>query len=221
MAVGTSFPSSSMTDGAPMIGLYGFQTDFLEIETHAGNGVTLFVSAGAGNATAITEVLNGVMRFHNNADSRFHVRTHSRTFSLRYGKKLWCGARINLQDFDAQDWFVGLSTTDSTILASLPDNIFGFICDETDGTIDTLARKGGASTRVEQVDNAFTADNQWRELKIIWNGNGRLTYYIDGKPVQLLTSNIPTNTLFHFNMEVEGVGAEDMDVDFAYCWQER
>lgn len=221
MPIGTSFSSASMADGAPMVGLFGFETDFVEIGIHQGTGVSKFVSAGSGNATVNIEQVNGVARIHNNDNSTFHVRTHSRPFSLRYGKRLWFGARINLRDFDAQDWFIGMTITDSTVIASIPDDIVGFICTESDGTIDALTRSGGTSTRTEQVDNAFTADDQWRELKVIWNGNGRLTYYIEGKPVQLHSSNIPTDTLMHFAMEVRGVAAENMDVDFVYCYQER
>ena len=204
----------SLVDGQNPMGLFGFQEDFVYGNQHAQDGVALFdLISGNGNANMVVTEENGVIGLTCGAGERAILSTIGRSFRLNYGKSLMMGARINLQDFDATSWFVGLVIADTSIITSLPADIVGFI--------NALSRASSTSSRVEQTAHPFTADNQWRELKMLWDGNGRLTYYIDGALTQLFTANIPTRLPLKFAIEVEADAVELLWVDFAYCWQER
>ena len=210
-----------------MLGLFGFAEDFADMNSHASTYAGLFQQQGSGTvvlADATNELAfeqNGAMQMRCNAGLEFQLRTVGLPFQFRYGKKLWLGGRISLKDFDATNFFVGLSAVSNEIVVTIPANMAGFYSTNEDGTIDAICRASATSTQTELVDHAFTADDQWRELAIEWDGNGRLTYYIAGKLVQLHMTNIPTNTPLRFVIEIESDTLEDMWVDYLYCWQER
>ena len=213
--------AQALVDGQSPMGLFGFQEDFVSANHHQTDGVALFDIVGVGSALSEITSDNGVVSMNCGAGSRLNLATQAFPFRLDFGKRLMMGARINLQNFDAISFFIGLTVDDTTIVADLPANIAGFFNDEDDGTIDALSRASSTSSRVEQTAHAFTADNQWRELKMLWDGNGRLTYYIDGALTQLFTTNIPTRTALAFAMEIQSETAETLWIDFVYCWQER
>ena len=223
MAIGNIFGSASMTDGESMMGMSGFETDFVQTGVWSNDSIALFdiEATGGGSASPASINENGVMDIACIAGGTTHIFIPGLPFRLHYGKKMAFGARINLQDFDATSYFVGLAVADNEIVAGVPSDMVGFFNDEEDGTIDTISRAGSSSTRDEQVDQAFTANDQWRELKVTWDGQGRIKYYINGLLVQLYTSTMPTNVPMRFVMEVQSATAENLWVDWAYLWQER
>ena len=223
MASGTPYPGGSLSDGSPMIGLAGFATDFFGADMHSIATLGNWTQAGAGSVIASGTQENGVIVLTPNTDTLLQFRTKGLHWKLRTGKRLWWGARINLQDIDQMSWFAGLTIDDADILGSLPTDLIGFINDQDDGTIDTISRAGGTSSRTEQVAKAFTADNQWRDLKFVWNGSGRVKFYINGTDVQLETANIPTGVSVRAAFEFSAAAGQSDEawLDYFYCWQER
>lgn len=221
MALGSTFPSGGFSDGEPMIGLAGFTTEFISADAHSSIYAALFQIQGSGGVTLVPAEANGVVQLAVDAGGTLQMRTVNFPFRLTRGKRLEFGVRLNLQDFDATSFFVGLAITDNEIVNSLPTDLIGFINTDEDGTIDAISRDGGTSSRDEVVSKAFSADNQWRDMKVQWDGSSRLNYYVDGKHFQLYTANIPTDTPMRFVIEAQSATAENLWVDYAYCYQER
>jgi len=219
---GQSITGGSLTDGQSFMGLSGFEDDFISVGAfNAALNVTPWVISPTGGVAAVLGEENGVIVMTSGTGSNCQITKPTTAFRLNYGKRLWLGARINVQDIDASSWFVGLSTADTTIVDSLPASVVGFLNTEDDGTIDTITQASSTASRDEQTADIFTADNQWREFKVIWDGQGRLTYFVNGARRQLYTANIPTRTALTFSIEIAAAAADKLWVDFAYAYQER
>ncbi len=222
MALGAAYPDGSLVGGQPMIGLAGWSTDWFGPDFHSFPSIGTWDTIGGGAVESGGSQPNGVLEFTPNMNVEIQLRTKGFHWQLRNGKRLWWGARLNLQDFDAMSWFCGLTINDDDILDGLPNDIIGFINTSDDGSIDTISRKGSTSLRDTHASHAFTADNQWRDLKFIWNGHGRVHFYIDGAEVQLYSTNpinVPMKAAFEFAAIVGQV--DTAWLDYFYCWQER
>lgn len=215
---------ASLAAGQNPMGLVGFQTDFIHLDHHTQTGVSLFDQTTTLGGTTSWDAAerNGILLAAIQAGGVNNYSIKGSPFSVEYGKKLWMGARFHLDDYDATDWFFGLAPiNDFQIIASAPTDMVGFICDEADGTIDAVTRASSTSTRTELTDHAMTADGQWRELAMEWDGNGRLKYYVGGKFAQLHMTNVPSTIAFTFAFEFQAAAIETASVDYVYCYKER
>jgi hypothetical protein len=213
----------TLTDGqAPIGDLVGFTDDFVDSKPHGTAFEPPWTLGTTGTATLDETQANGVVVMTSAAGTQVNLIRRGAPFRLNYGKKLICGARINLQDFDALGFFVGLVTAgEDTIVNSLPANAAGLINTDLSGVVSALARASSSSTLLALTPNPFTADDQWRELKMIWDGTGSLKYFVNGTFASNLKATLPTGTPLTFAVETAGAAADVMWLDWAYCWQER
>ena len=239
MTIG-SLPNS-LREGQDPNALAGFNCDFqggdnLSIGI---DGAALFNVRTSGSGSVVPEQTqaNGVVQFDAGAGGFARIETNGLSFQLRNRKKLWCGARINLQDFNAVNWFVGLTIDHgetTSIVTSLPADLVGLLCTDADGTIDSIARTASVSTRSELVDSnntsvGFTADDQWRTVAMYWDGSQRVKFFANThERAVVLTPHsggtIPfaEDTPLRFAIESATAAADDyLWVDTAWCYQER
>lgn len=116
--------------------------------------------------------------------------------------EIWFEARVKVHDFGTAgagiQFFLGLSETDTTIIASSANssaNHIGFEAIATDsvtGVSEKATTRGTVSSLTTLIDSDVTADS-WVKLGFHVKGVDTLTFYVDGTAngTTIATTNIP------------------------------
>jgi len=117
-------------------------------------------------------------------------------FQLTSGKPLYFGVKASISDATQSDFMVGLASKDDTIIAAhalaLVDNGFGFYKLDGGTAIVAFAEKAGVVSTVTAAAIATTAK---RIYEMYWDGNGTITWYLDGVEVTSMSAGYPTVVL--------------------------
>lgn len=159
----------------------------------------------------------------NDADNDVNNLQHNgEAWKLATDKALWFEARVNIEDADTADWFVGLCITNPTIMAGTTDRI-GFEVPAGDSAqlINFVTEKGSTQT---STSTAVTAeDNTYVKLGFWFDGAGTVYFYANGVEVGSHTTNIPDDQDLTISLEVRAATAtvQTFRVDYIKCVQVR
>lgn len=103
-------------------------------------------------------------------------------------KNIYFEVKCKISDATQSDMFVGLTTTDTAIIASYPTNLIGFRKDDGDTNIDCVNN----STETVAVATMGTG---YRKYGFKVTGLTKIEYYIDDALVATHTTNIPTTEM--------------------------
>jgi len=195
--------------------------DFLMAQDYAaGDWVVTETTAGATQALAADE-LNGalVLTSEANDDDVVQLQGNEMTWKLSSGKQLWFETKVKIGDATQQDLFVGLASTDTTIIAGTTDSV-GFR--KLDGTTSCLSITEDNTTETTNAAHTFVADT-YVTLGFHWDGIGKVEFFVNRSLTATHTSNIEqTNKLaLTFTMQNGEAGAKTMTIDYVYVAQER
>ena len=129
------------------------------------------------------------------------------------------GARIKLTDADQQDVFIGLTTADTDVAQSIPNDAIGFSIVDASANILYQVSKDGTGTATDTKTDAVNATYINLECRVF--GTERVEFYIAGALVKTVTTNIPDDEELAFTMaNVAGEGtANAMTIDWFYAHQ--
>jgi hypothetical protein len=157
------------------------------------------VSVGAGTSTPSQAVTAGdrlLMTNAANENDGLNIQVVGTPFQLTSGKPLYFGVKASISDATQSDFMVGLATKDTTIIAahalSLVDDGFGFYKLDGGTAIVAFAEKAGV---VSTVTAAAVATTTKRIYEMYWDGNGTITWYLDGVEVTSMSAGYPTVVL--------------------------
>lgn len=230
-------PSSMVAGDSLMQGITGFSDDFYAASSWQANEQrTLWYDVGAaGNRTTspstdgIELTANGVIGVDTSGSGiEYGIRTHGNTLRLVRGKKLWFGARIALEDYDGQDFFIGLApgaNSNNSIIDDLPNSYFGFLNEDQTAhqEIDIASASASTSATTRTTTTAkFSANEAWLVLTMEYDGKERLSYYADKLLVGSITSNLPYGVgMSVFMTTLASAAARFIYADYIYCFMER
>tara|TARA_Y100000114_G_C11751700_1_gene324657 strand:+ start:1375 stop:2067 length:693 start_codon:yes stop_codon:yes gene_type:complete len=230
MALSIPFlPPISKPGGAlhmPAVYFDDFITDSVFSET-ADNGdyLVTVVDAGTDNGEVVKiadDAIGGQLTITtNDADNdSVELQLNGESFKAEAEKSLIFEARIKGADVSEFDWFVGLSITDTTVLAGVSDRI-GFTSPDATGDIDAVTEKDSTETLTDTTKDL--ADNTFVILRFEVEGTSKVRFYVDSALVATHTTNIPddealTPTLCIRN---DGAAANTLTVDYVLAIQER
>lgn len=120
------------------------------------------------------------------------MQTDGEIFLPAAGKDIWFEAKILSNDPTENDIFVGLCTTDTTIIASNPADVIGFWVHDGDANIDfEVSATAGGGAPVDTGQDL--APNVFRRVGFHVDGLSRVTPFIDGVKYAAATTvvNIP------------------------------
>lgn len=195
--------------------------DFL-VERDYTAGDWTITETGDGTQAIAADELNGALLLTNAAadDDSNELQLKQDNWKMTSGKRLWFETKFKVSDATQSDFFVGLATTDTTVI---------------DGTTDSVGfRKADAATGVESVTEDNTtetttasvhtmADDTYVTLGFYWDGISRVRFFKNRTLVATHTANIEqTNKLaVTFAIQNGEAVAKTMTIDYFYVAQER
>jgi hypothetical protein len=199
----------------------GIWNDFNSDEELAEFTVT---SIAGGSASVVDTIPNGVLRIAGAAttdNSGAEVQRDAATVAFEVSQTYRMLGRFNLSDSTQCDFYTGLCTLDTSIIASLPTD--GILLQKLDdvATLDVLVRKAG-TTQVTLSAVATLASATWYEFALqvamtSTTGTGTVTLWLNDVVVATFsTAFLPTGMLAEFAAMQSGnaTGTKTADVDF-------
>lgn len=152
--------------------------------TEEGNGGTLVMADEVGGVLQLTA--DGTAE-----NDGIQMQTHE--FILPAADKhIWFECKVKGNDVIQTDWFIGLCTTDTTIITGNPADIIGFHSHDEDVNIDfEVSATAGAGTPVDTTSDL--TDDTWVRLGFWVNGLTSVVPYIDGVANATATSTTVAN----------------------------
>jgi hypothetical protein len=154
------------------------------------------VEAGTGTSTVIVQddVQGGAIRLDAaaNENDGIQCQKDGLCFKMTSSDRLYFGCRWRISEKTQSDAFVGLAIDDTTILASNPDDIIGFITHDGDANLDYLVRESGNGTAVDSGTDLV--NDTWVITEFYWDGSS-VYIFIDGSQTAIVTSNVPDDVL--------------------------
>ena len=157
----------------------------------------------------------------NDADNdACELQLNGEAFKVQSGKDLIFEARFKLNDVDTADWFLGLATTDTTVLAGTTESL-GFRCPDGTGDIDYVCEDN--STETTGDTGIDLADDTFVTVRLEVRSNERVKFFVNGALVGTSTTNIPDGDAVTPTMCVRNASgaASTLEVDYFFVAQER
>lgn len=196
--------------------------DFLVAQDYAAaDWVVTTTEAGSGSATealAADEPFGALVLLNDDADNDLDALQSTEEFvKLQVGKRAWFESRMKISDATLSDFFIGVSITDTTALAST-DQV-GFLKAAASTSIAAVSILASASTSTAAVATATTA---YRQYGFYWDGISRVYFFVDRALVATHNSNIPTRTMaLTVHIQNGEAVAKSATIDYLYVCQER
>lgn len=202
-------------------------TNIWEFTDNDAGGTTLISNGTAGTQNTT----GGMVALTTGATASDSVVLHvcGEHFQILAGYPLHFRSRFLIPDIDAQNSFIGLTTTVADPIEDENDNILGF--EVLIGELNCIANNGGTQ---KTVDTGLTlAQDTWYNCAIDYDGvdSVRFLFSAGANPlaqVAVLTLStaadvVPDNLTLTPTIENEAVGAaaEILYVDYVFCQQKR
>lgn len=226
------FHEAGFTAGGAAVGKFSQTAD-------AGVWLTSITQAGAGNATVTVEddAAGGWLKLLNDAadNDLINCQLNGESFKLDTGKPLVAEWRIRVADVSETDWSVGLAISDVDIGGGVTDG-FGFFGGTAAGVLDSDVNINAwcglnstntfasNSTNTTKTDTGIdTADATVVLLQVVWDGVGKLRFYVDGNLKATHTDNLPTDEALspYFYVRNDGAVAQSLSIDYIATKQAR
>jgi hypothetical protein len=208
--------------------VFVYDNDFTQYA--AGDWTITTVEAGAGSATeAITADGSdghwGVLLLTNAAgeDDQDNIQGPE---IVKLDKPTYFEARVKVDDSGVAEWFVGLSITDTTIIAtgdmSASDSI-GFVGGATDAAADAMVFRATKNSTESETSQITIADDTFYKLQFFADGNGNAYAWVDGVFKGKLTTNVPNDEFLAVSFVINNSSAvvRKMGLDRIYVAQQR
>jgi hypothetical protein len=193
---------------------------------HSDEELTEFTvtAIAGGSASVVDTVPNGVVRLTGAAttdNSGAEIQRDTASVAFEVSQTYRMLERFQLSDSTQCDFYTGLCTLDTSIIASLPTD--GIMLQKLDdaATLDVLVRKAG-TTQVTLASVATLASATWYEwaLQVAMTstaGSGSVTIWLNDVVVATFSSALlPTGMLAEFAAMQSGnaTGTKTADVDY-------
>lgn len=165
--------------------------------------------AGAGSASqalSTTEVGGCLLITNDNADNDMvQMQRVGDAFKLAASKPLWFEAKAKVSDATDSDFFVGLSVTDTSIIASAPSDHVSFLKADDAATVDFKTAKSSTTTTASAV--ATMVSDTFMRFGFFFDGAGSVRAYINGVLVATHTTNIPDTSNLRVSLAIQNGAA--------------
>lgn len=214
------FFSNMPMSGNPDLVVYF--NDFLVAQDYAaGDWVVTETDAGATEAITANE-LNGALTLTNTATENDIVQLQSAEefVKLSAGKRVWFETKLKIDNVGQNDGFVGLATTDTTIIAGTTDSV-GFRWLDGSAAVASITEDNTSETTTAAVHTLVAAT--YVTLGFYWDGVSKVKFFVNRALKATHTATIEqTNQLaLTFTLMAGDAVADAMIIDYIYLAQER
>ncbi len=179
------------------------------------------VEAGAGNTTvASANAIGGAILITcaANENDGISLQLNGEAFELTSDQELYFGTKLQVNDADQSDLFVGLAITDTAIMAGVTDRI-GFESLDATAALSFVLEKDSTQTTAAALGTILDATDI--TLEWYWNGSA-IECFVDGASVSTpAVTNLPNDEGLRVSLEYltgEAV-ANTAQVDWIRCIQ--
>lgn len=196
-------------------------------------GRWIITESNTGTIDILDSNTYGILRLQcdTNAGDNVNMQLHGSSFKYVVGKRLWCAARLRLEDFDQDAMIFGLVIEGVTdFINAHPGDGFFFHKAGTDTDLDFEIRKDGTSTDVTNAGGTLVND-QYMVIGFYVDVAGNVTPFQaqNGAALAFGTTtaaggaNICDDEDLTITIGVETAdgGGDYMDVDWVFACQER
>lgn len=180
------------------------------------------VTVATGGTLVMADEVGGVLQLTPGGTENYGIQMQSdgEIFLPAANKDIWFECRVKGNDITQVDWMLGLTTTDTAIIASIPDDLIGFVTHDGDDNVDFQVRAGGTGAAVDTtVDLVAT---EYMTLGFYINGVTSVTPYINGTAYTAITTNIPaTEMALSFACLTGEAAVNTLDIDWYKIVQKR
>tara|TARA_R100001594_G_scaffold39276_2_gene70753 strand:- start:11 stop:703 length:693 start_codon:yes stop_codon:yes gene_type:complete len=202
--------------------LTGCTEDGHKFSTTADKGDWLVsVDAGGTNPIVTDNGDGGVLQIVTDGDDgdRTNCQLNGESFYLQSGRRCSFRTRCKFTN-TTQDALIGLSVNSTDAHATAPSDYIAFTLN-ADADIDYSVATGSSGHNHTDT-GADIAAATWVELAFEYDGNGRVTFYVDGNKKASTTSNVPEGAYLSPIFTIESNGAtETVDIDYILVVNER
>lgn len=202
--------------------LVEYYNDFLVAQSYsASDWVVTETQAGATQAIAADE-LNGALLLTNDAGNNdvCQIQSAEETYKMSAGKQLWFETKIKISDASLSAIFVGLATTDTSIIAGTTDSV-GFRKASASTALAALTEDNTTETSTAAV-YTVVADT-YVTLSFHWDGVSTVEFFVNRSLVATHTTNIEQTNKLALTVTLQNgeAVAKTMTIDYLYVAQER
>lgn len=183
---------------------YFFEPSFAQADTADPLGFTsTVVEAGAGGTTEFSpsDAKGGAATIttDNAENDGGSYQLLSERFKLESGTAFYMHAKVEINDVDQTDLFIGLAITDTAILGGVTDRI-GFQSVDEDAGLDFLVEKD--STETSEADVHTLVDATEVEIEFFRDENDNLYVFVDGvEQTAPALTNLPDDEELRLSIE--------------------
>jgi len=186
----------------------------------ASDWVVTETQAGATQAIA-ADVTNGALALVNSAADNDvnQLQSAEEWLKLTVGKRLWFDCNWKVSNATESDVFIGLATTDTTIVAGTTDSV-GFRKADDATTLVSITE----DNTTETTNTAATmVDDTYIRTSFAWDGINKVDFYVNGSKTATHTTNIETTNklALTFTLQNGSAAARTLTIDYIYVAQER
>lgn len=183
---------------------------------------TVELGAGAATEALAADELGGALLITNDAadNDSDELQLTQDNWKLSAGKRLWWEMRVKVSDATQSDLFLGLATTDTTLIAGTTDSV-SFRKDDGSASLYFVTEDNTTETSTTGV--ATLANDTYVRLGFYWDGISRVRAYVNRALVATHTANIEQTNKMAISMALQNgeAAAKTMTVDYIYCCMER
>ena len=195
----TSFPVDDTT---------GDPTEYTTTVVEAGTGVTTIAQTDASGGQVLITTAAA-------EDDGGSYQLGAESFKTS-GNELYFGTKIATNEATQSDFFIGLSVTDTALLAATANAVY-FECVDGGTGISAVTESGSTETQSDSLGTL--ADDEFVELEFYYNGSN-VEFFINGTSVATHTANIPSTEMrVSFEFLTGSAVAKTMSIDWIRCIQ--
>lgn len=189
-----------------------------------GEWLATFTEAGGGDAAIniSDDEPGGVVALVNDAadNDSIEIQLNGEAFKVNADKDIYFQARIKVDDADLCDWFIGLATTDTTVIDGTTESI-GFRNASNTADIRTICEDNSTETTSDTGEDM--ADDTFVILSFHVIGNTKVKYFVNGIQKAESITNIPDGDAVTLTAAVQNASAvsRTLEIDYIYCRQPR
>ncbi len=205
--------------------LIRYFNDFIKEGDYAtGDWTITTTEAGAGDATEAiaADEIGGALLITNDAadDDNDQLQLVQDNWKLAVGKRLWWEMRLKISDATQSDLFVGLATTDTTLIAGTTDSV-SFRKADGSTALSFVTEDNTTETTTSSV-HTVVADT-YMKLGFYWDGISRVRAFVNRNLVATHTTNIEQTNKMTVSLALQNgeAVAKTMTIDYIYVAQER
>lgn len=205
----------------PELDLVEYKNDFLVAQDYAaGDWVVTETDSAATQAIAADEVGGALLITNSAADNDVaQLQSTEEFLKLSAGKRLWFACRFKVNDATESDLYLGLATTDTSIIAGTTDSV-GFRKADGAATLVSLTE----DNTTETTNTAATlANDTYVKAAFYWDGVSQVKFFINDALTATHTTNIEKTNKLALTITLQNgeAVAKTMTIDYIYAAMER